>query len=174
MDADSRLTAQLGPLEAALVAAAHTDADAQVEQARAKAAAAIAEGDSKARAVLEQAAAEGRGAAKRAAEHRLVEGKRQARGLILGAQQAAYQRLVRDAIRAAEDLRQRPDYADLERRLIETAKALLGADAAIIQNSDGQGGVRASLDRRAVDLTLATLAQRCVEQLGEDVTGLWA
>lgn len=174
MDRDPGLTIQLAPLEAALIAAARKDADTQLAAAKTRAVAAAAEADVKARAVLEQAAAEGRRAAERAAVHRLVDGKRRARRLILGAQQAAYQRLVSEAIRAAEDLRHRPDYADLERRLIETAKAVLGAGAAIVQNPDGHGGVRATADGRAVDLTLATLARRAVERLGEDVTGLWA
>jgi vacuolar-type H+-ATPase subunit E/Vma4 len=174
MDRDPGLTAQLAPLEAAVIAAARKDADAQLEAAKAKAAAVVAEAEGNARAVLEQAASEGRGAAKRAAEHRLVDGRRQARRLILGAQQAAYQHLVREAIRATEDLRQRPEYTDLERRLIETAKDVLGADAEIVPNPDGHGGVRASAGGRTVDLTLTALARRCIERLGEDVTRLWA
>ncbi len=174
MDRDPRLTMQLAPLEAALIAAARKDADARLKEAQAQAGAAVAEANGKARAILEQAAAEGRRAAKRAAEHRLVDGRRRARRLILGAQHAAYQRLVREAIRAAEDLRQCPGYADLERRLIDTAKAVLGPDAAVIQNPDGRGGVRASAGGRTVDLTLATLARRIVEHFGEEVTRLWA
>jgi len=155
------------------MAAAQAHADAALRRAHAAAAAAAADGTARARAIVEQAVEEGRRAAERAVEHRLVDGRRCARGLILRAQRAAYERLVREAIRAAEDLRRHPEYADLERRLIETAKALLGPDATIIRNPDEHGGVRASVGGRTVDLTLAALARRCVDHLGEDVTCLW-
>jgi vacuolar-type H+-ATPase subunit E/Vma4 len=173
MDPDSRLTAQLAPLAAALMDAAQTQADASLRQAQATASLAIAEGTSRARAVLEEAGAEGRRAAERAAQHRLVEGRRRARRLILGAQDAVYQRFVCEAIRAAEELCRHHDYVDLERRMKETAKTLLGPDATIIQNPGGLGGVCASNGGRAVDLTLAALARQCIDDFGEDVTRLW-
>jgi vacuolar-type H+-ATPase subunit E/Vma4 len=172
MDGDSRLTAQLAPLETALMAVARKRADERLREAHATAERVVAESTAKARAVLEQAAAEGRRATKRAAEHRLVDGRREARRLVLAAQNAAYQRLVCEAIAAAEQVRGRPEYRDLEGRLIATAKAMLGPDATIVHNPDG--GVRGLHGSRTVDLTLATLARRCVERFGDDVTRLWA
>jgi vacuolar-type H+-ATPase subunit E/Vma4 len=174
MDRDPGLTTELAPLETALMAAARNQAERQLHSAEAKAAATVADGAAKARDLLERAAAEGRRAAERAAEHRLVDGRRQARELVLAAQKAAYQRLVSRAVAAAEGLTSRSEYGDLERRLIDTAKSLLGPDAAVVTNPDGRGGVRASSGGRSVDLTLGALARRCVERLGQEVTRLWA
>jgi vacuolar-type H+-ATPase subunit E/Vma4 len=174
MDSDSQLTAQLAPLEAALVAAARDEAAKRLRDARATADAARAESAAKARAVVDQAVAEGQRAAERAAARRLVDGRREARTIVLQAQNAAYQRLVVESVAAAEALRDRPEYRDVERRLIETAKRVLGADATIVSDPDQRGGVRASSGGRALDLTLPTLARQCVERLGQEVTRLWA
>jgi len=174
MDRDSRLSAQLAPLEAALMASAREQAGRHLDDAGRTAEAATAEGAAGARAVLERAAAEGRRAAERAAAHRLVDGRRQARGLVLAARNTAYRGLIAEAVAAAEALRGRSAYGELERRLTEIARELLGADATIVRDPDGQGGVQARHEGRTVDLTLATLARRCVERLGQEVTRLWA
>jgi hypothetical protein len=174
MDGDSRLTAQLAPFEAALMAAARAQAGERLQAGQAQAEAARADGETRARALLDNAVAEGRRAAERAAARRLVDGRRRARELVLRAQNDAYQRLLADARSAAAALCTRPEYPDLERRLVETAHAVLGKDAAVTRNPDGRGGVRASRAGCALDLTLPVLVRRCVERLGEEVARLWA
>jgi hypothetical protein len=169
MDRDSRLRAQLEPLDAALMAAAQAGADADLEQARAKGKAAA-----RARAVMQEARTEGERAAARAASRRLVDGRRRARQLVLAAERASYDELVAESVAAAEGLRGRPEYGDLATRLAEIARRVLGEDAKIEHEPDGHAGLRASSKARTLDLTLATLARRCVERMGEQVTRLWA
>ncbi len=173
MDGDSGLTAQLAPLEAAMLAAARAQADARVKEAQTEADRTVADGTAKARGVIAAATAEGERAAARAAAHRLVDGKRRARSLVLSAQNEAYRRLVVDSIAAAEGLRDRPEYTDLERRLVDLAKATLGPDATIEVDPDDWGGVRAVSRGRTLDLTLAALARLCVDHLGQGATRLW-
>jgi len=174
MDDDSRLKTQLAPLEGALLSAAREQAAARLREAEARAKATTNEGATRARSLIEEATAEGERAAEREASRRLVEARRQARTAVLGAQRAAYDRLVSEAVTQAEALRKAPEYRDLERSLVAAAKTILGAEAKIVRNPDSRAGVQAQSGNRFVDLTLATLARRCVERLGAQVTQLWA
>jgi vacuolar-type H+-ATPase subunit E/Vma4 len=173
MDRDSRLTIELTPLEATLLAVAREQAAARVKAAEAQAAATKEDTDSRAKALLDQAATEGKVAAERAAKRYVVQATRQARTLVLAAERAAYERLVTDAVSVVRALRDRPEYADLEQHLVDTAKAVLGTEAQVVRLTD-EGGVHARSGGRSVDLTLAGLARRCVERLGDRVTRLWS
>jgi hypothetical protein len=174
MDHDSRLKAALAPLEQALVAVAHEQARARLEQADGQTAATRERGASQVKTLLDHAAAEGAQAAERAARLRLVEAQRQARALVLGAERVAYDRLLAEAVSAARELRGCPEYADLERRLVDTVKVVLGPEAKITRDPDGRGGLQAQQGSRSVDLTLPALARRCVERLGGEVARLWS
>ncbi|MGH7618714.1 MAG: hypothetical protein ACREPM_15950 [Gemmatimonadaceae bacterium] len=174
MDDDSRLKAQLSPLETALLSVARDQAAARRRDADSRAAAIVHDGEAQARTLLERATAEGAHAATHAAARRLVEARRQARACVLEAQRVAYDQLIARAAAAAEALHEHPEYADLERRLVEVARGALGPDAQIVRNPDGRAGVRAVDGTRSVDLTLSSLSRRCVEQLGQEVTNLWA
>jgi hypothetical protein len=174
MDHDPGLKAALAPLEHALQAAAREQAGARLQQAQAQAATTRDKGAAQARALLDRARSEGAQAAERTARLRLVEARRQARALVLGAERAAYERLLDQAVADARALRERPEYAGLEGHLADTVHALLGPEAKITRDPDGQGGIEGRDGPRLVDLTLPTLARRCVEHLGGAVTRLWS
>lgn len=174
MDRDPRLNAQLAPLERALMSAVHEDVSARLEDAESRAAAIVRQSEDRAHERLERARAEGKSVAEREAARRLMQARRRTRGLVLRAQRAAYDRLLAGADAVARALPGEPVYADLERRLVEAAKATLGAEVEIVRNPDDVGGVRARAGSRSLDLTLPHLARRCVEHLGEKVTGLWS
>jgi vacuolar-type H+-ATPase subunit E/Vma4 len=174
MDRDSGLSAQLGPLEGALLSNARERAAAALHDAESRASSTKADGESRAKKLLEDAEEEGRRVAEHESVQRRVEARRKARAMVLSAERAAYRRLMDEAANEARSLRDRPEYAALEARLVETAKSLLGTDAEIARNPEGNGGVQGRNGSRSVDLTLTTLARRCAEGLGERVTRLWA
>jgi vacuolar-type H+-ATPase subunit E/Vma4 len=174
MDSDSRLSSQLSPLETALLAAASSDAAARLKGAQDQCTAAGRTAADRAREIIGRATAEGERAATGAAAHRVVQARREARSLVLGAERDAYERLVSEAVVTARSLHGHPEYARLEQQLVEIAKAALGPGAEIMSNPDGQGGVRARVGGRVIDLTLPSLARRCVARLGLEVTGLWS
>lgn len=168
------MKAELVPLETALLSAAREQAAVRRKEAETRAAEVARESEARARALLEHAVAEGERVAEREAAHRLVEARRKARALVLGAERAAYERLLAEAVSVTRMLHEQPEYADLEGRLVEVAQAVLGPETEIVRNPDGQGGVQARNGGRSVDLSLPTLARRCVGQLGQAVTRLWS
>lgn len=173
MDVPSGLEAQLGPLDASLRSFARERGEDRLREARSRAASTLQEGEDRAREVLAKARAEGERAAEREASRRLVHARREARRQILRAQREAYERLTTAAISAARELRHRPEYPELEKRLSDAALDLLGADAEIIRDPEGGGGVKARKGSRSVDLSLAALALRCVEESSETISRLW-
>lgn len=173
MDDAARLKSQLEPLADALAEAAKRDAKAAVADAQAHARDIQTEGETHAKEILSKAEAEGGAAAARESAHRLVAAKRQARRRVLEAQRAAYDALFDSALATVERGRDRPPYASLEDKLAQTATTALGADASVQRDPEGKGGILARLDGRSVDLTLPVLVQRCIAELGKDISKLW-
>jgi hypothetical protein len=68
-------------------------------------------------------------------------------------------------------LHEAPDYAELHDGLERRARELLGPDADV--TPDPRGGVIATAPGRLVDLSLAAIAARTVDALGEEVARLW-
>jgi vacuolar-type H+-ATPase subunit E/Vma4 len=174
MDRDSRLKAELAPLEQAMLAAARDQAAARLREAKAQVTATKEKSAAQVKALLDRARAEGGDAAERTARHRLLEARRQARTLVLGAERAAYERLLTEAVAATRSLPGHAEYAVLEEGLVEAAKALLGPAAKITRNPAGLGGVEGRNGHRLVDLTLPALAHRCVARMGGQVARLWS
>lgn len=174
MDNAARLSSELEPLADALAEAAERDAKAAVAAAQAHAQDIQTDGETHAKEILSRAEAEGQSAATRESAHRLVAAKRQTRRRVLEAQRAAYDALFDLALATVEGGRDRPTYASLEEKLAQTATTALGADASVQLDPDGKGGVLARLGGRSVDLTLPVLVQRCIAELGKDISKLWA
>lgn len=174
MDRDPRLSAQLAPLESALMTAAQEAAAARVADAESQAAAVGRDSADRAHTVLERARSEGKAVAEREAAVRLMQAKRRARGFVLKAQRGAYDRLFAEADAEVRALRTHPAYGQLENRLVEAARSIIGPKAEVVRDPDGAGGVRAQAGSRVIDLTLPRLARRCIECLGERIAGLWS
>ena len=157
-----------------LVDRSRKEASQRRETAEARAVEILTEGRRRAEAIIGTAEAEGVRSAEGEAAHRLARGRREARRVVLGARRAAVDRLHTEVMTAIDELRRQPGYDQLEDGLADLAVAVLGADAEIERDPGGCGGVLARDGSRAVDLTLPSLAERCLRDLGRDVEGLWA
>ena len=91
---------------------------------------------------------------------------------MLRAQHETYAALHRQARVRVCALSADPSYPALFERLCERARAELGADAVLREHPDG--GVVAEVPGRRLDLSLPALADRAVDDLGSEVTRLWA
>jgi vacuolar-type H+-ATPase subunit E/Vma4 len=92
---------------------------------------------------------------------------------VLGAQRESYEELRRRARAAVLALRDEPGYPELLDRLAAAARRDLGDDAQLQIDPPDVGGVRGTAGTRAVDYTLAALADRCVDDLGPRLAALW-
>jgi hypothetical protein len=163
----------LGPLRDALLEDARAKAAAELAEAAGRATRQREAAESEGAAVVERARAEGAAAAdaENAAQQALA--RRQARALVLAARNDVYEELRRRARTAAHDLRGTPDYRALQERLAATARSQLGADARLELDPPG-GGVVATSGTRRVDYSLDALVERCIELLGSRAERLWA
>jgi hypothetical protein len=75
--------------------------------------------------------------------------------------------------RAVLDLRADPRYPALLDHFEQVARRQLGADAVIERDPDGVGGIVAHQGDRRVDYSLAALADRALDTLGDDIERLW-
>lgn len=141
-------------------AAAAADSDHLLARAHAEADAILA-------AARRQGAAEG--AALAGAEQ--VRQRRRARRLVLEAERQAYEELRARSRAAVRALREDPGYPALRGRLTRLALAAAGPGAVAGEHPDG--GVVAEAPGVRVDCTLDRLADRAVDALGGEVTGLW-
>lgn len=83
------------------------------------------------------------------------------------------ERILDATRRAVLELREDPRYPGLLDHLERLARSQLGADEVIERDPEGAGGIIGHLDGRRVDYTLATLADRALDQLGDDIERLW-
>jgi len=164
--------AALDPVRTALLTRATADGDAMVATADSDATAAVTAARAEAAAVVADARAEGErdAAVVRSAEQ--ARARRQARGIVLAEQRAAYDELRRRSRVAARRLRTEPGYAALLGRLTALARGELGPEAVVREHPDG--GVVAEAPGRRLDLRLTTLADRAVDTLGPQLEALWA
>jgi len=163
----------LEPLQRSLLDSVRAEVQ---EQERLEAAAAT-EQLREARARADAMAAEGRLEGERAAMRETARihaaAVRTVRESRLRAQRALVDELcsrVRDAVL---ELRDAPGYEQLLDRLAKMARDQLGPDAELERDPPGVGGVLARAGSRSVDYTLATLATRMIEGLGESLEALW-
>ena len=173
MDNASDLRAALDVVALALLGRSRDQASARIATAERRAGDIDDEGQEHAEEIARSAEAEGTQSAESEVAHRLALGRREARRTVLQARQAAVERLQREALAAVKELRYQPGYPNLEDRLADLAFTVLGTDTQIDRDPGHQGGVQARAGSRTVDLTLPSIAERCMRDLGTDLEGLW-
>jgi vacuolar-type H+-ATPase subunit E/Vma4 len=170
-DLDTRAAAAaLQPVREALLAAAHAEAERTVRAAQEAADHALAEASDRARALVEQGRREGGADADAALTSERSRTHRRARGLVLAAQRAAYDALRAGVQQQVAALPQDPAWPDMREQLAVRARQLLGADAEL---ADVPGGVVARAGSRTVELTVSSLADAELVELGPEVEKLW-
>lgn len=173
MDNAVDLRSALDVVTRALLEQSRSDASTRIAAAEARAEDIVGEGQTHAEEITRSAQAEGSRSVESEVARRLAQGRRQARRAVLGARRAAVERLRREVLAAVEELRRRPSYTDLEDDLADLALAVLGPDAEIERDPGQRGGVEARAGLQTIDLTLPSLAERCLRDLGTDVETLW-
>jgi vacuolar-type H+-ATPase subunit E/Vma4 len=161
-------------LRATLLAGAEAEAEAAraAGESRAEAERELARTESSR--LQESARAEGEAAGDLEAARDLALARSGARRVVLEARQAVYEDFRSCALADALALRaDRKEYARLLERLEDEARRSLGDDVEIERDPEDVGGIRARAGARSVDLTLPTLVDRCVADLGARVEELW-
>lgn len=92
-----------------------------------------------------------------------------------GRGKAALEELRQRCLQAVDELRDSPDYADIEERLVGEARRVLGDEHCDVERDPGgSGGVRATSGTRLVDLSFPALVDGCLAVLGARAEELWA
>lgn len=151
---------------------AREEADALVADTEQRAAALLERERAQAATLVERAQAAGRDAGTVKSARELALARREASAQVLVARREAYEELGRRACTALLALRDDPGYEALVERLGARVRRQLGPDAAVERDPD-RGGVVGRAGPRRVDLTLVTLAARCIEELGTRAEELW-
>lgn len=165
------MTVAIEPLRESLLERVEREREEALAEADRRARAIVAEAEQHGQHLMERARVEGAAAAGLVGSHECVEARRRGRSLVLTAQRELYDELHRRSITAAQQLRDSPVYGALLERLSAAAHAQLGKKAKVVV--DPAGGIRAHEGPRFVDYTLPTLAERCLDWLGDDVERLW-
>lgn len=170
------LTAQsldaLAPVRKHLLAVAGRDAEQVLRAARAQAAARLAQARVDALAMVEQGRQAGLELAAVSVARELARARREARGVVLAAQEEIRQQVREEARRAATGWSAGPEAERLRAALVARARAALGSDAQLRETPDG--GVRGAAGSRRVDLSLATLVDRVLDERAQEVSRLWS
>lgn len=146
----------LAPVREALLAAAHTDAQATAQSAEWRA--------------VDSLAAARRAAAGLVATDQ-ARARRQARAVVLTAQRDLYDELRACSRAAVARLRDDPDYPRMLARLSDRARAALGSAAVLGEPEDG--GIVATDGVRRVDFSLPTLADRAFDASAVQIRRSW-
>jgi hypothetical protein len=161
-------------LRATLLANASAEADATLAAGEGRVRAERERRREESSRLQESARAEGETAGNLESARDLAVARSGARRLVLEARQAVYEdfrgRALADALALRAD---RKEYARLLDRLEAAARRSLGDDVEIERDPEDVGGIRARAGARSVDLTLPTLVDRCVADLGARVEELW-
>jgi vacuolar-type H+-ATPase subunit E/Vma4 len=168
---DGPQAAALAPVRAYLLRGAQAEADRILAEAHAQTAAMVdqARRDAEEAAGRAQARAQARTAPLAAAERR--RGREQARSIVLGAQRQAHEELRARVLAAVGGLRDEPGYERLLARLIAMAEHAAGPGATV--TADPSGGVVARSAGAVVDCSLPRLAGLAVDALGDQIGELW-
>jgi vacuolar-type H+-ATPase subunit E/Vma4 len=161
----------LGPVRAALLQAAHSDAEMLLAQARQAVASTLDDARAQAEAIVDEARRQGEADGEAATAQALIHARRTARARELAARGTAYAQLRRRATERVRQLRDGEEYPALRERLAALASELLGPGACVTEHPDG--GVVATYPGRRVDLSLDALAARALDRLGADTEALW-
>lgn len=163
--------AALGPVRAALLAAARADAAKVVQEAESQRDELLARARRTADELVAAARAAGEADASATLAARIAQSRREARRSVLIAQRDLYDELRRRCRAAASALAGTPEYEAMRRRLVDEARQELGPEATIGDSPDG--GIVATAGSERVDLSLPALADRALDRSGPEVAGLW-
>ena len=165
-------TDPLAPLTTALLRRAQQAADDLLARSDADAEHALERARAEADRVLAEARARGRADAAEVLAAERARAEREARAVVLAAQQAAHEALRQAARAQVTALVDDPGYPALLEALRARAQRELGPGCTIEELPDG--GIRATVDDRHLELSLAGLADDLVEELGDSLEELWA
>jgi vacuolar-type H+-ATPase subunit E/Vma4 len=161
-------------LRATLLANAEAEADAVRAAGESRAKAERERAQTESSRLQERARAEGEAAGDLESARDLAVARSGARRVVLEARQAVYEDFRSRGLAEALAFRaDRKEYARLLERLEDEARRSLGDDVEIERDPEDVGGIRARAGARSVDLTLPTLVDRCVADLGARVEELW-
>jgi vacuolar-type H+-ATPase subunit E/Vma4 len=161
----------LAPVRARLLRATRAEASRILAAARQQADDILRQARRDAAETVDRARARGEAEAAAAAAAERARARDQARSIVLGARQQAYQDLLAQVLATAGELRTEPGYQGLLTRLTAMATRAAGPDAAVTVQPEG--GVVARSRDVVVDCTLPRLAALAVDELGDQVRKLW-
>ncbi|MGO9151830.1 hypothetical protein [Mycobacterium sp.] len=162
----------LQPMRRHLLECARADAEREIAEAEQEAQRVLAEARNQAAQLAEAARAAGRAAAETVSAQRRAALQRELRGAVLAAQRDIYQRWCRRGTEAVLRLREDPAYPRWAAALRATAQATLGADAQLREHPTG--GVVAEAGQRCMDLSLAGIAARVLDDTTAQVDEPWS
>ncbi len=162
----------LAPLITTLIERAEREAAEVLAQADAEAAATVAHARAEADSIRAEAQAKGAADAANVLSAERARAEREARALLLAAQQEAHESARRAARDAVCSLRDDPGYPELVAALRSRAEAQLGPGARIVELP--RGGIAAHADDRRLEFGLEALADDLIDDLGADIAELWA
>jgi V/A-type H+-transporting ATPase subunit E len=161
----------LDPVRAALLADARRDAARLLAAADAEVEAIAHRTAEECDRIRRDARARGEADAKETLEAERAHARRRSRAVVLRARGEVYQELRRRVREAAWALREAADYPALHARLVEEARAAVGAGARVTDTPDGV--VAEAHGHRAV-LSLAAVAEDVLDRMGTDLERLWS
>ncbi|MFD8325538.1 hypothetical protein [Streptomyces lydicus] len=161
----------LEPVRAAVLQAAHEDADRLLADARRDAADVLARAHSQAGVLLREAHLRGEAEGIRVAAVTVAHARRKARSDLLEAKAQVCDEL-RDRVAAkVRQCRDEETWPAVRDRLARRVRHALGADATVSEHPDG--GVVGMAPGRALDLSLDALVARALDQAGAEIESLW-
>ncbi len=167
------LLERLEPVRHALLDDARAEADRVRAEARRHADDATADAEREVAAEVAAVAQRHAIAAAAHADQVRARARAEAHAEMLGAQRDVRRDLLEAVRLAALRLRDDDRYPALLDHFEAVARAQLGADARVERDPSTGGGVVASAGTRRVDYTLTALAERALEQHGDEVAALW-
>jgi F0F1-type ATP synthase membrane subunit b/b' len=162
----------LAPLRAALLAAAHRDADAETAAADADRQRVLAEAQAEADRLLAQARAEGERDAEQLRREQRARSRRRARATVLAEQSRARDALRREvAVRLSALWDGKQTNGPIRERLVLAARAELGDD--VVVHELAEGGIVATAGHARAVYRLSDLADQAIDSLDTELAGLW-
>ncbi len=164
--------AALQPMRRHILECARADADREIAEAEQEAQRVLDAARDQAAQLAETARAVGRAAAETVSAQRRAALQRELRGAVLAARRDIYQRWCRRGTEAVLRLRDDPAYPHWAAALRAAAQATLGTDAQLREHPTG--GVVAEAGQRCMDLSLAGIAARVLDDAKAQVDELWS
>ncbi len=164
--------AALQPVRRHLLECARADAEREIAEAEQEAERVLAAARDQAAQLAETARAAGRDAAEAVSAQRRAALQRELRGAVLAARCDIYQRWCRRSTEAVLRLRDDPAYPHWAAALRAAAQATLGADAQL--NEHPTGGVVGEAGQRCIDLSLAGIAARVLDDTTAQLDEPWS